>query len=176
MAGILVCKLCSQSVVAPQYPLERTRKRSEPILGILGDKPHPDDYKTLRAFTDPFGKFVTDNRILRAELSRAGMFFGDFFATNVWGHEPVEDDAELNWHLKQALAALKGCTLILALGSGATQALLGCNAGDVAGVWSKSSLFPKAKIMPAPHPRGLLRGTVGEFRLALERFKKETKK
>lgn len=166
-----LCKICSNPLIESVGPPKSK-------LGILGDKPQPEDRNTWKVWTDISSVYRGPNvgRILRAELAQAGLFFGDFIVTNVWMHDPVEDEREYNWHLQQAIRVLRKCELILAMGSIPSQALIGENAGNVSGLWVKSNLFTDKKIMISPSPTILLRGSVGEFRLALSRFAIEVKK
>ena len=108
------------------------------------------------------------DKILWAELLKAGIRRQDVRACYLWKHEPNEN--ELKWHLLQTVKWMKGCKILMMLGSEVTQPLLGYNASDVSGVWTKSDFFPKVNVMPGPNPGTLVKGTVGEMRLAITRF------
>lgn len=86
--------------------------------------------------------------------------------TNLWRHAP--DDEEYPMHLAWAVEAVKDCKIVVLLGSEATMAFLDEKVSDVSGLWVKSKILPDKKIISAPNPAAVLRGTLGEFRLAME--------
>lgn len=133
------------------------------LYGILGESP---DTEGLSVF--PPNSAV--GHVLRLELKRAGLDFERFRVTNVWMHPETNAPGELDWHLAQAIKTLKKCTHILILGSVPAQALFGKSAQSISGLWLTSDLMPKKQIITAPSPGTLLHGSVGEFRLALNRF------
>ena|SRR3990167_9530623 len=130
------------------------------VAGLIVERP-------LKGVSDLSGSAYAD-RILWAELLRAGLRRNELRACYLWKHEPKED--ELKWHLLETVRYMKGVKILMFLGSEVTQPLLGYNASDVSGVWTKSDFFPKVAVMPGPNPGTLVKGTVGEMRLAITRF------
>lgn len=154
------CPLCPRNLVSPSGPWEAT-------IGIIGEFPGQEEKRLLAPFVGASG------RILRTELKRVGIQATDCRLTNLWMHDPLEDDKEYDLHLKQAILAVKKCKIVLLLGSDASQAFLGEKVSNVAGLWLESDLLTNKRVIACPNPAALLHGTIGEFRLTMERLKKE---
>jgi len=136
------------------------------VLGIIGEFPGENELRMLAPLIGGAG------RIARKELNSIGVSLDDCRVTNVWMHNPSEAPGEYEWHLAQAVKAVAGCKVVLLFGSDASQAFLKENVGDVAGLITKSDILPGKIVVVSPNPAALVWGTVGEFRLALEKLSK----
>lgn len=168
------CPLC-------HLPLIKSRTCERPLGAIVGDFPGEAEIEQGIPFIGPGG------RILRVEMTVLGLDVNFFTITNIWHHARPADKgrnkvskesflAEHKWHLAQTIRAVRDHSPILLLGSDASRSFLNVSAESMSGVWTKSYLLPGSKIMVAPNPVQLLHGTVGEFRLALERYVRGVRK
>lgn len=157
-----VCPNCGQLLVEP------TGSQHAPIL-LIGEWPNLDDVRSGRVGTGKVGD------ILRMELARAGIQLASCRLTNLWQHGKTKD-CDPAWHLDYILKELDGHEWVILMGSEITKALAGYGIMQVAGLQVKSKLFPKVKFFAIPNAGTLLRGDVGEMRLALEKFQKKWKK
>ncbi len=157
------CPHCPRLLVPSDGPL-----RSKVL--ILGEFPGEEEVKEGRPWVGPAGQ------VLRAELSRAGVRYEDCRVANLWLHGKVKD-CNFDWHLAQAKKELKGRKAVLLLGSEVAKAFLGVSVTDVTGLRVKSDLFPESvELAVACYNPAILIGkakmSVGEVRLAIERFAK----
>lgn len=156
------CPICNAPLIAPIGP---------PDAKVLIVSEFPGEYETEQG--RPFVPQAPAGRVLHAELYRVGVSIDALRLTNVWLHAPDEKDCRFSWHLYQAEQECKDRRIILVLGSTASIALLGVNVMSVSGTLVKSKKWPKTKMIVGPNPATCLHGPVGEFRLAIELFKKE---
>jgi len=158
------CPFCGKSLVQPSGP-------DNASVGIISE--YPGQYELRHLI--PFVADAPAGKILRRELSFFKLDYEKMRVTNVWRHDPSSQEGEYDWHRVQAIKAVANCKYLLLLGSEATSAFLGNGVMAVSGLWSNSLYFPDKLIMPAPNPAALIHGTVGEFRLALQKFSEELK-
>lgn len=153
------CPNCGDLLVSPVGPASK-------VL-LIGDYPDFEDVRTGYCLSSDV------KPVLQAELVRVGLQLSALRYTNVWQHGKKEKECPLQWHTDVAFKELKGKTHVLVMGSDACQALFGKNAMEISGLRMQSELFPKIVFYAAPNPATLFHGNLGEFRLALERFKQD---
>lgn len=155
-----LCPLCQMPLIALSGP---TSAR----VVIIGERPGKEEKQALQPFVGPSG------RLLQAELARIGLPFEECLVTNIWRHEPVKkNEAEYEWHVNNAQDAASHAEFVLLLGSEASVPFLGEKVTAITGLWRKRW---GQKFMAVPNPAAVLRSTLGEFRLGLEKFKKGIK-
>ena len=159
------CPHCNAMLVAPAGP-------SNAKVLLVGEFPGHNEIRQGR----PFVGWAGD--LLKKEMGMAGLQYTACRVTNLWQHGKSKDEDCLNWNFSQCVDEMKGRRAILLMGSDCANAFLEDSIMNVAGTKVKSPYFPKEVkvIMAAPNPAILLHDTVGEFRLALNKFAKETKK
>ena len=157
------CPQCGLLLVPASGPLNAK-------IGIMPEFPGWEEKKQGLPLVGETGK------IAQAEFGKLGIALHECRISNLWGHDPVEDEKELGWHMAQAIRALKKCKLILLMGSEVTQALLGSNVSDLYGLKVECEFFPDSVIMVSPNPAIALHSTVGELRLSIQKFYKEAKR
>lgn len=108
-------------------------------------------------------------KILAAELMRVGIQLAQCRATNLWQH--VKNECDLDWHKNQMTREFKGRQWVLLMGSEVSKVLFDKGVMELSGIEMKHKLFPHVRMMVSPNPAQLLHGSVGEFRLALQRFR-----
>ena len=158
------CPKCGLPVVMPSGPLNAS-------VGVLGERPGDEEKARQLPFVGESG------RVLRAELARLSLSLDVMRVSNLWLHEPNEQESD--WHLRQAITTLKKCRVVLLLGSECAETFLnGKKVSNVTGLRLTSDLLPSVLLIPALNPASLLKrgSVVGEFRLALEIFKREIDK
>lgn len=142
--------------------------KKAPVAGLICQRPQGlglrDDFSDI------------SGGVLQSELLLAGLRLTDLRATYLWSQDPPDDESGMNVEIDRVLKLLKPCRWVLLLGTQVTGPFLFHNAGDVSGLWTESPYLPGKKCIAAPSPETLVRGTVGEFRLALGRFAKVVKK
>lgn len=164
------CPYCKRLLVAPG---------GDPKSAYLlaGEYPGYKEIESGRPFVGDAGD------VLRAELDRVDLNFDDFRVTNLWlhasvkvtepkkGKEPDPQACNPDWHLEQLVKEFKGKTHVLLMGSDVLAALNGNSVMAYSGLRIKLPEFPTVHFWVAPNPAAMLRGqTVGEFRLAMQRF------
>jgi len=136
----------------------------------LGERPGDEEKARQLPFVGESG------RVLRSELARLSLSLDVMRVSNLWLHEPNEEESDR--HLRQAITTLKKCKVVLLLGSECAETFLdGKKVSNVTGLRMTSDLLPGVLLIPAPNPASLLKrgSVVGEFRLALEIFSKAIK-
>lgn len=152
------CPLCGDPLMPTLYPRQRYRL----LLNVVPDE--RDRQKMLS--------------ILAGEFRMAGLQLTNYSVTYFWRHAfPEKSNFEPEWdqHCRLALRDLRGAEAVLALGTEATEALVGENASEVSGLWLTSNLLPDAAILAGPSLNSIVNGTLGEWRLALQRWKERTR-
>lgn len=159
------CPNCQKLLVPPAGPPKA------PVL-IVGEFPGWNEIQRGIPFIGMAGD------ILKKEFAKVGIQYSACRVTNLWQHAKVKGDAEFSWHLSQCIKEMRGRRAVLLMGSDCAGAFLEDGVLDVAGMKVKSPLFPKdvKLVMISPNPALLIHDTVGEFRLALAKFKREIEK
>ena|SRR3990167_3061221 len=152
------CDICNEKLIPPSGPKTAS-------IGLMGEFPGWYEIEKETVFVGPTGD------ILKRELAKQGISFMTCLATNLWGHAPNDDEAELSLHFSTAIRALKKCRAVFLMGSDVSQAVFGENIMSISGMVMESDLFSNAEIViAAPNPAVLAHGGLGEFRLALGAF------
>lgn len=171
------CKLCNRSMVYPSGPVK------SPYL-LVGEFPGKEELIQGRPFVGPSGD------ILRTELLRIGLPITMFRMTNLWLHAANpkklkllknEKTGQVDWlasggcdpnlHITQLAKEIKGRKAVLLMGSDLCKAMFGMSVMELTGLEQTNDKFPGIRFMVSPNPAQLMHGPVGEFRLALGRFK-----
>jgi hypothetical protein len=138
------------------------------ILLIL-DKPDWQDVKGGYLMGGDVGD------IFRIELARVGIQLNACRVVSLWRHDIPKKltSCDLDYHANMLWTELKGKTKILLLGDKIIRAVTDSSLMDVSSLKIESELMPKgAVVVAAPNPSSLIRGQVGELRLALENFRR----
>ena len=130
---------------------------------IVGEFPGVEEIKQGRPFVGPSGK------ILRSELARVEINLSDCRVTNVALHQ-FPDDPCYQFGLEQVINEAKGRRAIFLLGSECSRIFLEKSVLQVSGLVVKSKYLAAPLIMAAPNPAIVISGTLGELRLAIEKF------
>ena len=157
----LVCS-CGKNCIEPSGP------KNAPIL-ICGEYLGRAEAEAGRPFCGPSG------RILRAELDKIGLNLDEIRVTNLVNHEFPEEDC-YQFGLEQVIREAKGRKAILLLGSECSRIFLGKGVLTISGLKVESKYLSAPIIRATINPAALLSGTVGEFRLAIQKFAKAIKK
>lgn len=151
------CPTCGKLFVEPYGFAKAT------IL-VVGEYPGYNDTKEGIPFSGDSGN------VIKTEFAKAGINVNECRFMNMWQHVP-DDNCPLDAHMKTLLQEAKGKKYILFMGTMVSQEIFHKAVNDVAGIELTSPLFPKARLMVAPHPATILKGTIGELRLAIQKFK-----
>jgi uracil-DNA glycosylase family 4 len=157
----LVCS-CGKICIAPSGPTNAQ------IL-ICGEYLGSEESAAGRPFVGCSG------RILRAELDKIGVNLDDCRVTNLVNHEFPEEGCYQSG-LEQVIREAKGRKAILLLGSECSRIFLGKGVLTISGLKVESKYLSAPIVRATINPAALLSGTVGEFRLALEKFSRALKK
>lgn len=113
--------------------------------------------------------------ILRSELNFVGIHLDSCYLTNLWKHTKPSgayNTAHFDEHLTETIREIQRSQYVLLIGTEITKILLPItNTTGILGLPMKSSLAnPMKLMMVAPHPTTVMYGTLGEFRLTLEKL------
>lgn len=98
---------------------------------VIGEYPGQNELKAHRAWVGPAG------HVLALEMERIGL--QDYFATNVWLHEP--DQPCLEHHMKELWEEISKRKYILILGSDAVKLIHGYSVMEVSGLWRGNIVY-----------------------------------
>lgn len=171
----LTCPRCGSEIVLPQIP-----KNPNPPLGIIGEFPGAVEMEVRAPFVGPTGD------ILRRELSRIGIDARQVVLTNLWPHfveqswpskrklTDEQKEACRSWGVSQAIRAVRRCKIVLLLGSETSLAFMGYNVSEITGLNLFCHVLDKP-VLCAYNPAALAKGMLGEWRLVMEKLRKELK-
>jgi hypothetical protein len=108
-------------------------------------------------------------------LDKIGVNLDDCRVTNLVNHQ-FPDERCYTFGLEQAIREAKGRKAILLLGSECSRIFLGKGVLTISGLVVHSKYLSAPVVRATINPAALLSGTVGEFRLALEKFSRALKK
>lgn len=160
-----LCTVCENMLVEPSGPSE------SPIL-IAGEFPGYQEVMEGKPFVGKAGE------VLKSEAKRLGFPLKACRITNLWLH--TQPDKEDDWYAgceKESMDAFyreaRGRQAILLLGSECANKLVGKPVMQIAGLRVESPYLGAPIIICAPNPAVCLQEGkgVGEFRLALKRFR-----
>lgn len=156
------CKICGMSMV--RY----VGLPNADILLIL-DKPDWQDIKKGYLMGGDVGG------IFRSELARVGIQLNSCRVVCLWRHGIPKkvSSCDIDYHANMLWKELAGKKKILLLGDKIIRVVTDMSLMDVSGLKIESILMPKnAVVVAAPNPSSLIKGQVGEMRLALENFRR----
>jgi hypothetical protein len=139
-----------------------------PIL-LVGEFPGYYEFKYGHSWAGPAGK------VLETELRLVGINIWGCRSTNLWLHEKSKT-CNLEWHKNKLSEELAGRSAVLLMGSDVAS-LFGVDISKTNGLPINDPFIGNAKAMLAYNP-ALVRvegSVLGEFRLAIERFKEMLK-
>ena len=160
-----LCTVCENMLVEPSGPSE------SPIL-IAGEFPGYQETMEGKPFVGEAGK------VLKEEMKRLGMSLKEFRVTNLWLHQ--QPDKKDDWYAGCFAESCKSFNkeardrqAILLLGSECANYFVGKGVMSIAGLQVESPSLSAPIIVCAPNPAICLqpKKSIGEFRLALKRFR-----
>jgi uracil-DNA glycosylase len=154
------CPTCNRQLVIASGPPNAR------IL-VAGEFPGKNEIIEGRPFVGEAG------RVLRRELTLAGIPPASCRMTNLWMHGKAE--GELEWHFAEFIKELKGRRYLLLMGSDMARALGLHNVISWSGMEVRHPKFPRSvkSAVISPNPALLLQrdATIGEFRHAVRHLK-----
>lgn len=157
-----LCASCASEIVNPRGP------KSSPVL-IMGEFPGQEELDAHIPFCGYSGKH------LRKELALAGLDMGQFRITNLWSHEPNDNEACYEYSLNLCLSEAKDKQIVLLLGSDCAKTFVGKGVMEVSGLLVHSDILSAPFVMCCPNPAILQHQPIGEFRLSISKFSKLVK-
>ena len=160
------CPLCRDFLVEPSGP-------SDASVLLVGEYPGYYEIQSGIPFVGPSGD------VLKQELAKVSVDWRRVRLTNLWLHNKKEkDEAEVNYHLGRLIQEMEGRRAVLLMGSDTSKTILDANVLEVSGLEMKSPLVPPSVevLMATVNPAFVLHDTVGEFRLAIQKFFRKAKK
>ena len=116
--------------------------------------------------------FMTAGKVFRKELERVGVSLSQFRVTNLWLHEPSDDENCYRAGYEHVLDEAKGKQAILLVGSDVVETFTNYKVSDVTGLQVDSSILSAPIIYAMVNPALALHRSVGEVRLGIEKFVK----
>jgi len=164
MSAVSICPKCKRLIVPAYGP--------EGGILLVGEFPGDEEMRHGIPFVG-----VTGN-ILRTELEGVGISIDACRLTNLWLHPMTTDmydqPGHFEWHLAQLLQELGAAKHILLMGSELAKIFLKMRITEVCGLMMDSPYLPgDKKAMFCKHPAAAIHGTIGEIRLALQKFSSE---
>lgn len=153
------CPECGAELIKPRGP------EDSPVL-VVGEFPGKEEINRHKPFVGQAGE------ILRTELGRLGIDLYQCRVGNLWLHACNDNRSCLAFGAGKIVEEANGKKLILLLGSDCAKYFVGKDVMGISGLTVTSDLLAVPRIIAAPNPAIVLHKGCGEFRLALERFKK----
>ena len=152
------CKHCKDTLIKP------IGNKKSPVL-LVGEFP---GWKELK-YKTPFIGQTGD--ILKKELFNHGVDWKSCRITNLWLHakRPASKDC-LEYHYQLLLKECIGKKAILLMGSDTAKRVIGKNIMSVTGMRIEIINLSAPLIVASVNPAQVTHGTLGEFRLAIQRF------
>lgn len=158
------CEICNLPIIVPSG-------NAKANILVIDEHPTEDDLMAGKAYA---GEYAT---ILYAEMAKAGIDLWSCRITTLWLHAPVKegsgkraDHSHSRWHFNQAVMECVGRTAVLCLGSDVTEFFLGHNSTEISGIPMTSPLISAPLVMGTRSTQDVLGGTVGEYRLGIQKF------
>ena len=152
------CPVCkTDETVLPFGP------KTSPVL-IIGDHPGKDELRDGKPFVGATGG------VLRSELSRVKLDSNRMRMTNLWMHEPNENDECMDVGAKAVLKESQGKKVILLVGSATVKYFANVSVEGYNGLVVACPYFPHAVAVACVQPTTVFHGTLGEFRFAMQQF------
>jgi uracil DNA glycosylase superfamily protein len=121
--------------------------------------------------------YTTAGKVFRKELNRVGLDLNRWRVMNLWVHEPNPKDKQhyencYKVGYDMVLDEAKGRSAILLVGSDVVEEFTGYSVMDVSGLQVESAVLSCPIIYAMVNPALALHRSVGEVRLAIEKFAK----
>lgn len=136
---------------------------------IIGEFPSFEEIKQNRPFASS-DRFITAGTVFRKELQRVGLDFSQFTVMNLWKHIPNKREDCWQDGYNAVLDEAKGKDAILLVGSEVVEAFTKYKVSDVSGLEVDSPILSAPIIFAMPNPALALHRSVGEVRLAIEKW------
>lgn len=157
------CPHCGRMLIDAAGPKEAK------IL-LVGEFPGYEEVRQGRPFVGRTGE------VLQQELARQGLQLQQCRYTNLWQHDKAEKACDPDWHLDQLTREFQGRSHVLLMGSDVTTAILGGKVMEYAGTRITLPAFKDIRFWVSPNPAIVFNAPLGELRLAIERFAKDTRR
>lgn len=155
------CDICNRRLVLPSGP------EDAPLL-LVGEFPGSEEIREGKPFVGQTGL------ILFTELARVGIAMQVCRTTNLWMHEfdpsMYDEPKHLEWHLARLMEVAAPTKHILMMGSELARLFLRRPITSVCGLQMEVPYFPDKTITFSLNPAAIMHGTLGEVRLAIEKF------
>lgn len=164
----MICPKCGADLV------QSHGKADAPVL-FVGEFPGQEEINRGVAFIGETG------RILETELARYGFPPKDRLLTNLWLHDPDRGKGTktlvttpcFEWSVANLLETMKGRKGVLLMGNDFANIFLHTGVMKMSGLQIRSPLWDENLIVYlSPNPAVCMHGGVGEFRLALQNFRR----
>lgn len=152
-----VCPACASECVPPRGP-----KTSKVLL--IGEFPVQEEIEQRRPFSGPAGG------VLRAELARHGIDLWNLLITNVWLHEPNNNENCFNSGLEECVKLAKDKDAILLIGAQTVEFFTDHKISEVSGLSVSSKYLSTPLIMATYNPAMVFHRPAGEVRFAITKF------
>jgi len=157
------CPSCTEVVVSPSG-------HSESLL-IINEQPSTEDMKQNRPFASS-PMFAGAGKIFRKELERLGVSLSDFRVTNLYLHEPNDNENCYQAGMNHVLEEAKGKKAILLVGAETVETFTSYKVSDVTGLQLDSSILSSPIIYAMTSPALALHRAIGEVRFGITQFVK----
>lgn len=140
---------------------------------LLGEFPGRAEMERGRPFSTHH-MYTTAGAVLRRELARVGLDINQFRVSNLWLHEPNDNENCKQIGYEQALDEAKGKNAILLIGSDVVSTFTQYKVMDVSGLQVDSSILSAPIIYAMVNPALALQPGkgIGEVRNGIEKFAK----
>lgn len=153
---------CGRAIIPPSGP------QNAEIL-IIGEFPGKEEEKRGQPFVGPAGG------VLRGELYKVGINMNTCRITNLALHQDPQDVC-YTFGLEQAIREAHKRKAILLMGSECSRVFIGKPVTSISGLMVKSKYLDAPIIIATVNPAAVISGTIGEFRLAVQKFAKALSK
>ena len=109
--------------------------------------------------------------VLREQLAYLGLDLMSFRRTNLWLHDPNKNKECFQMGVEAAMKEAKGKKVILLMGSEVVTYFTTKKVSDVSGLRVTSDMLSAPIILAMFNPAIVFRGTIGETKFALKKFK-----
>lgn len=155
------CLKCNRTIVGP-HGYETSN-----IL-VAGEFPGDEEIRYGRPFVGKTGD------VLEKELLRVNINLRTIRKTNLWLHEfkssMYDEEKHFEWHLAHLLNEMRQYDHVLFLGSEMATVFLDEKITDVNSLALDCKYFPGKKVTFGLNPAAAFHGSMGEVRLAIEKF------
>lgn len=160
MSSPFVCPVCQNNKCCPA-----NGPKISPVL-IVSDQPGVEERNKGVPMVGRMGEVV------RTEFGRLGLDFSRMRRTNIWLHEPNENEDCFKHSFQQLLKEAKGKQAILLMGSDVVKYLCKEKVSDVCGLQVTSLYLSAPIIMACINPAQVFHQSHGEIRLTFTKFSK----